>query len=171
MQFRSTFRRACFVGAMVGVGLVGFAPAAGASPTRTPTPNPDFTAFGACAFPVAFHAVVNNEYSTTTTLADGTTIVKTTGSLVATLTNTLNGNSVTLNIGGPGTTTTYPDGSATVQLEGHSLFFFFAQAQAAFGLPGVQYGTGNISAAFDSGGNLTSYSHSGNSTDECAALT
>ena len=163
-------RRAGFAAAALSIGFVGLVPSMGGASGRTPTLNPDTTFTGACTFPVAFHAVVNNEFSTATTLPDGTIVTKTTGNLVATLTNTNNGNSVTLNISGPGVSVVHPDGSSENTLQGRSLFIFFAQAQTAFGLPGLQLGSGLIQADFDSSGNLTSYSHSGSSTDLCAAL-
>jgi hypothetical protein len=167
----SALRRAAFVAAVCGVCLVGFAPIASAtSPNKVPTPNPDFTATGACAFPVAFHALVNKEYQTVTTMPDGSVVTKVNGSLVGTFTNTLNGHSVTLNIGGPGTITAFPDGSFTFEFEGNSSFFYFSQSQTAFGLPGLQYTQGLLQNHFDNAGNLTSYSHSGAATDECAAL-
>ena len=63
-----------------------------------------------CGFIVHVDFPVDREYATISTAADGSTIVKVTGSLVKTFTNVTNGHAVTLNSSGPGTAT-FPPGT------------------------------------------------------------
>ena len=170
MRSRSVLRPLAAVTVAVGIGLIALAPAAGAASKRVPVANPDFTTTTACSFPVAFHALVNNEYQTTTPQPDGTTLIKIEGSLFATLTNGNTGKSITVNISGPGTFTINADGSSSSTFRGRSLFFFGAAAQTSFGVPGILLTSGLVNFTQDSSGNFTSFAPNGSSTDECAAL-
>src|SRR6516164_6531701 len=67
-------------------------------PTIAPSPTPDYVDTTSCPFPVAIHFTGNE---TAKTFSDGKTII--TGPLVADY--SANGNSVSLNISGPGTVT------------------------------------------------------------------
>lgn len=87
-----------------------------------------------CGFPVHVGIEDNQEYSTVSTLAGGSTVIKTTGSFVAVVTNESSGHSRTVNASGPGTITVDPDGvNATIEIEGLGLFY--AANGTAYGLP------------------------------------
>jgi hypothetical protein len=89
---------------------------------------------GYCDFPVHLEFPVDREYGTVSTLPDGSTVNKTTGSLTVTVTNELTGATLQVNAGGPGTVTTPPSGSPVVyDLHGRSLLI--GTNQADFGLP------------------------------------
>src|SRR5260370_9061717 len=87
-----------------------------------------------CGFAVHFAFPVDKEYSTIAITADGSTVIKITGSLFVRLTNNATGNSITVNASGPGTVTIAPDGiNATVEAEG--LGVLFASNGTDVGLP------------------------------------
>jgi hypothetical protein len=90
-------------------------PHSGRIPVETP---PDFTVTDVCPFPVAIHIVINKEFSKEH--KNGMTII--TGRLVATLTNTQTGKSVTYNISGP-VQITQQNGLETDVFLGRSLLF------------------------------------------------
>lgn len=89
---------------------------------------------GFCSFPVHFAFPVDREYGTFSTAADGSTIIKTTGSLDVSLANLLTGKTITLNASGPGTVTISPDGT-TGRFDSQGLGVFFATNGPQFGLP------------------------------------
>ena len=64
-----------------------------------------------CTFPVTIAVVTNNEFQKSTTLSDGTTITKITGTLVLSFTNTITGTTIVRNVSGPSTVTDNPDGT------------------------------------------------------------
>lgn len=87
-----------------------------------------------CGFPVHVGIADNREYETVSTLADGSTVIKTTGSFAAVVTNESSGHSRTVNASGPGTITLNPDGvNATIEIEGLGLLY--AANGTAYGLP------------------------------------
>lgn len=90
-------------------------PNSGRIPVETP---PDITVTDVCPFPVAIHVDINKEFSKEH--KNGVTII--TGRLVATVTNTETGKSVTYNISGP-VHITSQDGLETDVLLGRSLVF------------------------------------------------
>lgn len=127
---------------------------------------------GFCNFPVHLAFPVNREYGTVTTTSDGSTMIKVTGSLVATITNKNTGATITLNISGPGTNIISPDGTKLqFDLLGVSLFFVTNGPQ--FGLPsGLVETSGPITGTLDLGTSaiisLTNRPHL--LLDVCAAL-
>jgi hypothetical protein len=125
---------------------------------------------GYCSFPTHIDVVANKEYGKITTLPDGTTIIKETGTFKTRATNVGSGKSVLLNASGPGTLTFYPDGSVTVHGTGHWLIFNLATDAAPFGLPGVMLTSGRLHEELDPSGTPTALSVTGRATDVCAAL-
>src|SRR5260370_17380121 len=87
-----------------------------------------------CGFAVHFAFPVDKEYSTITITADGSTVIKTTGSLFVSLTNNATGKSITVNASGPGTVTIAPDG-INATFEGGGLASLFASNAPHAGLP------------------------------------
>ena len=94
---------------------------------------------------------------------------KVTGRGTATVTNTETGEAITFNISGPGTTTTAPDGSFTVDAAGPNLFFTTA-GNSFPGVPPLVYTTGHVRFTVDASGKTTSFRLNGRSTNVCVAL-
>ena len=87
-----------------------------------------------CGFPVHVEAVVNKEYAKVSQGADGSTILKITGSLFDRATNEDTGKSITFNASGPVTLTFSPDGT-TLTIQGRGLTGAFAPNLTEFGFP------------------------------------
>jgi hypothetical protein len=170
MNVRSVIRTLGVIPVVVGLTLTVSATTASADTKRVPLPNPDFTYTGGCTFPVFVHTNRNQEYATFTTLADGTVIKKVEGSLVVTYTNVNTGKAITVNISGPGVVTFFTNGTVTIDEEGLNGSFWDLNAQALFGLPGLELTSGHLQVAFDASGVLHSYSLTGHSVDGCALL-
>jgi hypothetical protein len=133
--------------------------------------TPSYLPNGVCNFPVYVAFPVNKEYGTTTMTADGSTVIKVTGSLVVTATNTTRGTTITLNVSGPGTNIFTPDGKLKFDSRGLTLFFVTNGPQ--FGLPsGLVQTSGLLAGTLDLGSSaiisLTSRPHV--LLDVCAAL-
>jgi hypothetical protein len=127
---------------------------------------------GFCSFPVHLDFPVNKEYGTISTTADGSTMIKVTGSLVVTATNTTRGTTITLNVSGPGTNIISPDGTK-LQFDFLGLTLFFVTNGPQFGLPsGLVQTSGPLTGTLDPGSSaiisLTSRPHV--LLDVCAAL-
>ena len=125
---------------------------------------------GFCSFPVHLEPVVNKEYGTFTTSADGATIIKESGVLKFAISNQDTGKTTLVNASGPGTVTIYPDGSVTVLGTGHWLIFNPADDAAAFGLPGLMVTSGRLYEALDPSNKLTELSVTGRAIDVCDAI-
>jgi hypothetical protein len=153
--------------------LLTAGPASAGMPTREFLPAEPFDLdAGPCPFVIHVEFPVNKEYAITFTDADGNpTRVIVQGALVATLTNTENDESVTLNISGPGTTTFREDGSTLLQASGNWAIFFFP-GQLGPGAPGsLVYNQGRIVILTAANGfDQTILSQSGPQTDVCALL-
>jgi hypothetical protein len=141
-------------------------------PHRSPVPNGPFDIpADVCGFPIHVDVPRTGEYQTVTTLPDGTQLIKITGSLVWTLTNTLTDASVTENISGPGTITVPPTGSViSVQTHGNSIFYVTNGAD--FGLPNLMLTSGLFDFSTDlSNDTLTAVTRQPNvKADLCAVL-
>jgi hypothetical protein len=86
----------------------------------------------------------------------------------ATVTNTTTNKTLTYNISGPGTVSS--DGSTlTVDARGTNLFWT-TKANSFKGVPQISYTSGPVHFAVDAAGLTTEYSHTGRTTDVCAAL-
>ena len=66
------------------------------------------------AFPVHVDGPVNREYGTVSTLPDGSTFIKVTGSFFVSLTNRDTGKTIVINASGPGSFTISPDGTTMI---------------------------------------------------------
>lgn len=171
--------RLFFLLAASGSALALFAfpsmlPAANGKPTRVLITDEqqafDIPAGGACSFELAGTPVANNE---TTTIfpadANGDVRELITGTLELQLTNVGTGKSIVLNVSGPGTLVLHADGSATEDLRGPGLVFFFPSATPAG--PAAFLFTGQTTISFSPAGALTLDSTTDNSPlDVCAAL-
>lgn len=149
--------------AVLGVALA-IAPLASADrPIRVQLPAADATGQFCEDFPVLVHPTRNNEYATI--FSSGAVLV--TGALRVEVTNLDSGETVELNIPGPGFFS--PDGS---RLTGTGPWLLFGEA--GFLGPGSPAGVLFVSArfvlTFDSQGNVTSFTSNGHSEDICAAL-
>jgi hypothetical protein len=125
---------------------------------------------GFCSFPVHIDVVANKEYGKITTLPDGTTIIKETGTLKDGVTNVSTGKTLLFNASGPGTITIYPNGSVTVDGTGHWLIYLPAASTGLFGFPGMMLTSGQIHATLDPTGTPTALSVTGRMSDVCGAL-
>jgi hypothetical protein len=127
---------------------------------------------GYCAFQIDNNFFVTKEYTRTKeTLPDGTVVFQTSGALKLAATNHDTGKTLVYNISGPGTLTTYPDGSTFLVAEGLGIQFFPPAAQQQFGIPAVAYIQGRYTEATDAQGNVTGFTHDGATIgDVCAAL-
>jgi hypothetical protein len=109
------FAMAVALAASVALVLVSLAPAASANndPHRFFLPQGSFdwaaAPDGPCDFPVHLDTVVNKEYASQTTLADGSTVLKYTGVMKVRV--SANGTSLDLNASGPGEMIFAPDGT------------------------------------------------------------
>ena len=110
----------------------------------------------------------SKEYAVQTNYAaDGTETQRITGSLVLSVTNTANGKTIRLNVSGPATTVTAPDGSTTSHSQGRSVYVVNA---SNLNEPGVTVSTGETTVTYNSTGEATSFSSAGTVTDVCAEL-
>jgi hypothetical protein len=106
-----------------------------AKPTRVPAPATPGELVGTCPFTVSFTFPRNDEYSILFGDPEAPSHVITTGAFWVTLTNESNGNTVTLNISGPGRLEFHEDGTSTLTTWGTWLLFFFPD-QLGEGSPG-----------------------------------
>lgn len=173
-RLRLFFLLAAGASAIALVAFPSTLPAANGKPTRVLITDLqqsfDLPAGLACSFELAGTPVANNE-TTTTYPADANGDVRQiiTGTLKLQLTNVGTGKSIVVNIGGPGTVLLHPDGSATENLRGPGLVFFFPTATPAG--PATYLFTGNTNVSFAPTGNLTLVGTTDNSpVDVCAAL-
>lgn len=148
---------------LVGVAFA-VAPLASADrPIRVQVPAGDSTGQFCEDFPVLVHPTRNNEYATI--FSTGATFV--TGALRVEVTNLDSGETIELNIPGPGFFS--PDGSTLIGTGPWLLF-----GEAGFigpGSPaGVLFVSGRFVLTFDGQGHVTGYSARGHSEDICAAL-
>jgi hypothetical protein len=96
----------------------------GAGPLRVKLEIPPGTLSGLCTFDVAFAIPINNEYNIVFFDSAGNPVKAITeGRLVVNFTNLSNGQSLTLNISGPGIATFNPDGSQTIVFLGNGVLF------------------------------------------------
>jgi hypothetical protein len=119
----------------VALGVLVASAAANNDPHRSFFPAASFdvpTSY--CGFPVHFDPVAFNEYGTTTTLPDGSTLVNATGTAKALLTEPDTGQTVAVNGGGPGTALYAPGFStASLTFKGHA--FLYMTNLTDFGFP------------------------------------
>ena len=85
------------------------------------------------------------------------------------MTNTVRGESITLNISGPSVATVNSDGSFALEATGTNLLFTTAGNTLA-GVPELNFTSGLVRFTVDATGLTTSFTSSGRSTDICAEL-
>jgi hypothetical protein len=139
---------------------VALPPAASANsdPHRGPVANQPFDLpTGFCAFPVHVTFSMDKEYATVSALPDGSTVLKVTGALFITATNTETDKAITVNASGPGTFTVAPDGSSyTAEVRG--MGFTYGLNLASFGAPSnVILAAGPNVATFDTATSMFTY--------------
>lgn len=123
---------------------------------------------GFCPFKVHLEGV-SHQRPTMVKTPDGVVITSATGNATVVATNTKTGKSISYQINGPGTFTTNPDGSFTIDAAGPNLLWTTV-ANSFAGVPQLAYTTGRVRVAVASNGLTTSYKLNGRSTDVCAAL-
>jgi hypothetical protein len=101
-----------------------------------------------CGFSVHVDIPVDRQYGTFSTNENGDTVLKITGSLVWTLTNTTNGNSVTLNASGPGTIV-FPAETTLAIIDAQGLNIIYITNGADFGVPNIFYSSGLLEFTTD----------------------
>jgi hypothetical protein len=170
-------RRAIFAGVLPAITALAALPAAPAQ-AREPVP---FTAgtlpADRCGFQIYIAPVTNNEYQDVRTLADGTTITRTTGKLVVSFTNVGTGvgagTTIVRDVSGPTTFTARPDGTGTAVGEGNNWWTVGPASQGLIHEPGLLFTTGQAVFDFTAGTPLpvaSSFSLSGTQVDGCALL-
>jgi hypothetical protein len=101
-----------------------------------------------CGFVVHVDIPVDRQYGTFSEAPDGSTILKITGSLVWTLTNTTNGHTITLNASGPGTII-FPINTTLAIVNGSGLNIVYVTNGAQFGVPNIMYSSGLLKFTTD----------------------
>ena len=149
--------------ALVGVAFAAVPLASADRPIRVEVPAADATGQFCEDFPVLVHPTRNNEFATI--FSSGAVLV--TGALRVEVTNLDTGETIELNIPGPGFFT--PDGSTLI---GTGPWLLFGEAGfLGEGSPaGVTFLSGRFVLTFDQQGNVTGFSARGHSEDICAAL-
>jgi hypothetical protein len=135
---------------LTGVTVAGTATAwANNDPHRVFLPAEPFDiASNVCGFTVHVEIPVDRQYGTFSTAEDGSTILKITGSLVWELTNTTSGNSVTVNVSGPGTIV-FPIGTALAVINAQGQNIIYVTNGADFGVPNLFYSSGLLQFTTD----------------------
>lgn len=140
--------------------------------TDTDGPN------GYCPFTVLGTIPVNNEQGRLTTEPNGDVVQTYRGHLTVSLQNADTGKTVSYNASGPGSMTTHPDGSYTVDTHGGNLFYTTVKNTYAGPptVPQVYFSTGHLVFTV-AGGPLNgatdptvAWSLTGRLTDVCAVL-
>jgi hypothetical protein len=153
--------------------VAGPAQATGDHHHRVPVGNtPADIPADVCGFPVHIGIVEDREYIVSRTEhADGSISTRVAGPLVNSLTNLDTGASIVYDNGGPGTITTYPDGHATLDFQGHSMAWVRAPYQARLGAPALRLvAGGQVRGVMNSAGDIVELSTIGHVLDGCALL-
>jgi hypothetical protein len=131
--------------AVTSVGLLSSSPAwANNDPHRVFLPASPFDiAANVCGFVVHVEIPIDKQYGTFSEAPDGSVILKITGSLVWTLTNTTNAKSVTLNVSGPGVIT-FPVDTTLAIIDAHGLNIIYVTNGAQFGVPNLFFSSGSL---------------------------
>jgi hypothetical protein len=161
------------VACLIGSGGALATKTASDSYHRVPVGNTPFDlGTQVCGFPIHVGIVSDKEYYThQTTLADGTLIQQINGNLVLSFTNTINGKMIVENLSGPGTFTSYPDGSFLTNVQGLNSSFFGPIGQANTGEPGFVLSAGHLVIHYSATtGAADSFTLSGTQTNGCQLL-
>lgn len=152
-----------FAGAIVAAASLGLIVTAGTAAAEPPGEAFEITLpadGGWCDFPVTITGTSNSQQRGPYVFA---------GRGFATVTNDYTGESLRLNISGPGKYTVEPDGGFSVDASGPNLFYTTFENSFP-GVPQLAYTTGHVQFTVDATGLTTAYKLSGRSTDLCAAL-
>jgi hypothetical protein len=161
----------------VGIaGLVAAAPSVafgGGKPDRASVSDSDnsfdFPPGVVCSFEVIGTPLANNETTATFPVqANGDARQIVSGALKEEITNASTGNSIVVNISGPGTIINHPDGSASADTHGRNLLISFSTDIPAG--PSLGLVSGHLVAEYSSGGLQTLITQTGTEEDLCAAL-
>jgi hypothetical protein len=122
-----TTRKILTVAGAVAAGLIAFGGSAAAAPPPSDIisvdlPAADAAGNGFCPFPVHLEGV-SHQRATTLETPEGVVVTSATGNATVVATNTETGKSISYQINGPGTFTTNPDGSFTIDAAGPNLLF------------------------------------------------
>lgn len=150
-------------------GQVGTA--AAVKPIREPLSPQAFVIEGICSFDVLLEDLVNKEVVTTFFDKEGNVRMELiTGALKIRLTNLSTGESLDLNIPGPGRIVPHPDNSSTLIATGPWAIFLFPEDLPDF-QPRFYFTSGRQVLEFDADGNLVQLSIvGGHLVDLCAEL-
>jgi hypothetical protein len=155
---------------------VALVPVAVTAPTasagdRVPVDNGEIFLPGAafCGFDVDINVIENNEFATTTTFADGTTVTSVAGRFVESYTNVSTGKAIIRNVSGPTTTTARPDGTATFVGGGSNRLIFGPRGRINTREPPLVITSGHVVVTFD-GNVATGFSLSGDQENLCQTL-
>ncbi len=166
-------RVAVLCGVAVVVALMSTTPAMAKAPTREFLPLPDRIVLrNVCPdFRIVADILVNREYGITFTDANGDPIrMITQGSLVVRLTNPENGESIVLNISGPGELVFHADGSSTQTARG-TWFLFCFEGQLGAGMSGPGFvNSGQVVFVNNADGTATILSQTGTMEEVCVTL-
>jgi hypothetical protein len=174
--------RAVLAAVVAGLATLAFVASASAMDPRTQLPTPDPLTLphlgyngpgtGYClGFDVLVTWTDFKQFIVRETTTNGTTTLQIAGKAKATVTNTTTGESISLNISGPGTIVINSDNSFSVDAAGPNLFWT-EQKNSFNGVPTISYTTGHVTFAVNAGGLTTSYTLAGGArqTDVCAVL-
>jgi hypothetical protein len=149
---RGATRIAALVAAATFAGLFATGPSgawANNDPHRVFLPSSPFDIdSNVCGFPVHVDIPIDRQYGTFSTAQDGSTILKITGSLVWTLTNETNGNTITLNVSGPGVIT-FPIDTTLAVVNAQGLNIIYITNGSDFGVPNLFYSSGLLQFTTD----------------------
>ena len=169
-QDSKRFKRAFMLVPTLVCGLALSVTAARADTARTPYAYSSFTN-GACGFTIEVAFPVQNQFETTKTAPDGSTINEITGYLEATFSNVSSGGpTVTENVSGSTTIVTKPDGSQVYTFSGPTFLAFSARLAARLAVPPVFVLDGRAVLTVPSDGPPTSISYTGTITNMCSLL-
>jgi hypothetical protein len=168
------------IGAVTALALLSApAAAATAAPQRTDVDNLPLFASGIPCFPnnpsrtftVDAFQVANKEKVTTTTLANGDVVIRTTGKLVLLFQNHTTGKSIVKDVSGSTTETDYPTTPAIIRFvgTGNNWFGFGPGGQANTGEPGLVFTSGKVVVKIV-GNTAQSLSLDGHQENGCALL-
>ena len=154
---------------VAGLAVTGVAKADPVNPHELVSVTARTYAAGYCGFPIyAEPERSKNFVLDRTTNPDGTEIEETRGQLIRTLTNTLTGKSIQVNISGPGRVTYFPDRSYVVEGSGH--WIMFIPRRFGYDAPVIAVTSGNFTYGYDPNTDTLKWSGHGALRDVCAEL-
>lgn len=160
-------RAVVFVVVLVLAGIALVPAATAEKPIRDFLPADDLVLEGPCEFSVGVEVLTNKEFGTE--FKDGRFLI--TGSFKVRLTNLdPGGASMDVNISGPGTFTSTPDGGLKITALGNWLFWFFPGDLGPQSPGRLLLTSGHTTLVSDADGNVVSFTPARNTTDACAAL-